>query len=189
MIVILNNGGQYVHRIYRSLKYIGVPSKIIPNTTPLEEIEKNEEIKGIILSGGPDIEKGKNCIDIALNAKLPVLGICLGHQLIAKAYGGEVGRAEAEEYASTKVYVIEENDLFKNVPKEFNAWASHKDEVKKVPEDFEVLVYSDICEVEAMKHKKKPIYGVQFHPEVAHTEYGSEILKNFCRVCGFKFDE
>uniref|UniRef100_UPI0025C74171 GMP synthase [glutamine-hydrolyzing] subunit A n=1 Tax=Methanocaldococcus jannaschii (strain ATCC 43067 / DSM 2661 / JAL-1 / JCM 10045 / NBRC 100440) TaxID=243232 RepID=UPI0025C74171 len=188
MIVILDNGGQYVHRIHRSLKYIGVSSKIVPNTTPLEEIESNKEVKGIILSGGPDIEKAKNCIDIALNAKLPILGICLGHQLIALAYGGEVGRAEAEEYALTKVYVDKENVLFKNVPREFNAWASHKDEVKKVPEGFEILAHSDICQVEAMLHKTKPIYGVQFHPEVAHTEYGNEILKNFCKVCGYKFE-
>lgn len=184
MIVILNNGGQYVHRIHGSLKYIGVPSKIIPNSTPLKEIEENEEVKGIILSGGPDIEKAENCIDIALNAKLPVLGICLGHQLISKAYGGEVSRAESEEYANTKIYVKKENDLFKGVPEEFTAWASHKDEVKKVPECFEILAYSDICEIEAIKHKEKPVYGVQFHPEVSHTEYGSEILKNFCKVCG-----
>ena len=184
MIVILDNGGQYVHRIYRSLKFIGVSSKIIPNTTPLGEIESNEEVKGIILSGGPDIEKAKNCIDIALNAKLPILGICLGHQLIAMAYGGEVGRAESEEYAHTKIYVKNENDLFKNMPKEFTAWASHKDEVKKVPECFEILAYSDICDVESIKHKEKPIYGVHFHPEVSHTECGSELLKNFCRVCG-----
>jgi GMP synthase (glutamine-hydrolysing) len=184
MIVILNNGGQYVHRIHRSLRYLGIASKIIPNDTPLKEIEGNEEIKGIILSGGPDIEKASNCMDIALNSKLPILGICLGHQLIARAYGGEVGRAESEEYAHTKIYVKNENDLFKNMPKEFTAWASHKDEVKKVPECFEILAYSDICDVESIKHKEKPIYGVQFHPEVSHTECGSELLKNFCRVCG-----
>ncbi|ACX72121.1 GMP synthase, small subunit [Methanocaldococcus vulcanius M7] len=187
MIVILDNGGQYVHRIHRSLKYLGVPSKIIPNTTPLTEIESNEDIKGIILSGGPNIEKAKQCIDIALNAKLPILGICLGHQIIALAYGGEIGRAEAEEYALTEIYVDEEDDLFKNVPKKFKAWASHKDEVKKIPKNFKILAHSDICKVEAMKHMSKSIYGVQFHPEVAHTEYGSEILKNFCKVCGYEF--
>ncbi len=183
MIVILNNGGQYVHRIHRSLKYIGVPSKIIPNNTTLEEIEENKEVKGIILSGGPNIERADNCIDIALNTKLPILGICLGHQLIAKAYGGEIGKAESEEYAYSKIYVKHKNDLFKNIPNEFTAWASHKDEVKKVPKCFEVLAYSDICSVESIKHKEKAIYGVQFHPEVSHTEYGSDILKNFCKVC------
>jgi len=189
LIVIINNGGQYVHRIHRSLRYLGVSSKIIPNSTKLDEIEENEEIKGIILSGGPDIEKADNCINIALNSKLPVLGICLGHQLIAKAYGGEIGRAESEEYAYSKIYVKNENDLFKNIPKEFTAWASHKDEVKKVPDCFEVLAYSDICEIESIKHKEKPIYGVQFHPEVSHTEHGSDILKNFCKVCGIIKDK
>ncbi|ADG13813.1 GMP synthase, small subunit [Methanocaldococcus infernus ME] len=180
MIYILNNGGQYVHRIYRSLRYLNVPSKIVPNTVKLEELE---DVKGIIVSGGPDIEKGKNCIEIIKKAEVPILGICLGHQLIALAFGGEVGRAEAEEYALTEIYVDEENDLFKGIPKKFKAWASHKDEVKKVPKGFKVLAHSDICKVEAMKHEEKKIYGVQFHPEVAHTEYGSEILKNFCRVC------
>lgn len=189
LIVILNNGGQYVHRIHRSLRYLGVPSKIIPNSTPLKEIEENDEIKGIILSGGPNIEKADNCINIALNSKLPILGICLGHQLIAKAYGGEIGRAESEEYAYSKIYVKNENDLFKNIPKEFTAWASHKDEIKKVPDCFEVLAYSDICEIESIKHKEKSIYGVQFHPEVSHTEHGSDILKNFCKVCGIIKDK
>ncbi|WP_423792766.1 GMP synthase subunit A [Methanocaldococcus indicus] len=181
MIAIINNGGQYVHRIFRSLKYLGVKSKILPNTVTLEELK---DYKGIILSGGPDIEKAKGCIDIALNAEVPILGICLGHQLIALAYGGEVGKANKEEYALTKIYVDNEDDLFKNIPKEFNAWASHKDEVKTLPKNFEILAHSDICKIEAMKHKEKEIYGVQFHPEVAHTEYGSDILKNFCIVCG-----
>ncbi|WP_459201286.1 GMP synthase subunit A [Methanococcus sp. CF] len=189
MIVILNNGGQYVHRIQRSLKYLDVPAKIIPNSTTLEEIAANPEIKGIILSGGPDITKATNCENIALNSELPVLGICLGHQLISKAYGGLVSRADSEEYASIKIYIKEENDLFKGVPSEFTAWASHMDEVKVTPDCFEVLAYSDICGVESIKHKEKSLYGVQFHPEVSHTEYGDVILKNFCKKCGFKFEE
>jgi len=189
MIVILNNGGQYVHRIQRSLKYLGVPAKIILNSTTLEEIEGNSEIKGIILSGGPDITKATNCENIALNSKLPVLGICLGHQLISKAYGGSVSRADSEEYASIKIHVNYENDIFKGVPSEFTAWASHMDEVKTIPECLEVLASSEICGVEAFKHKTKLIYGVQFHPEVSHTEYGDVILKNFCKICGFEFNE
>ncbi|MBP2144362.1 GMP synthase (glutamine-hydrolyzing) [Methanococcus voltae] len=183
MIVILNNGGQYVHRIQRSLKYIGVKSKIITNSTTLSEIESDESIKGIILSGGPDIEKATNCKDIALNSKLPILGICLGHQLTCEAYGGKVSRAESEEYSSVTIKVKNHDDLFEGVPSEFTAWASHMDEVKEVPECFEILANSAICEVEAVKHVSKPIYGVQFHPEVSHTEYGDVILKNFCKVC------
>lgn len=184
MILIINNGGQYVHRIHRSLKYLGIPSKIVPNSISPEDI--GEEVKGIILSGGPDIEKASKCIDIILNSKVPILGICLGHQLICKAYGGIIGKAKMEEYAYTKIYVKEENDIFKNIPREFTAWASHRDEVKVPPKGFKVLAYSDICNVEAMKHEERPIYGVQFHPEVSHTEYGPEILKNFCNVCGMK---
>jgi len=183
VIVILNNGGQYVHRIHRSLRYLKIPSKIIKNTTTLEEIESNKDIKGIILSGGPDISKGDNCINIALNSKLPILGICLGHQIIAKAYGGKIGKAESEEYASCKVKILKENEIFKGLPNEITVWASHKDEVIEAPNNFEVLASSDICLVESMKHKEKPIYGVQFHPEVSHTEYGEKILENFCKIC------
>lgn len=182
MILIVNNGGQYVHRIHRSLRYLGVPSKIVPNTISPGDI--GEEVKGIIISGGPDLEGASGCIDIILNAEVPILGICLGHQLICKAFGGVVGKAHKEEYAYTRIYVKEEDDLFRGIPREFTAWASHRDEVKVPPKDFKVLAYSDICEVEAMKHVSKPIYGVQFHPEVSHTEYGPEILKNFCKVCG-----
>ncbi|ENN96132.1 GMP synthase subunit A [Methanocaldococcus villosus KIN24-T80] len=183
MIVIINNGGQYVHRIYRSLKYLNIPSKIIPNENLEEMFNEIENAYGVIFSGGPSLERAKNCIEVALKVDKPILGICLGHQLIALAYGGEVGRAEKEEYALTEIYVDDEDDIFKNIPKKFNAWASHKDEVKKLPEDFVILAHSDICKVEAMKHKRKPIYGVQFHPEVAHTEYGDKILKNFYDVC------
>ncbi len=180
LIAIINNGGQYVHRIYRSLRYLKVDAKILPNTITIEELKG---YKGVIFSGGPDIEKAKNCIDLILNLDVPILGICLGHQLIALAFGGKIGKADKEEYALTKIYVDNEDDIFLGIPKEFNAWASHKDEVKELPKDFIILAHSDICKIEAMKHKSKPIYGVQFHPEVAHTEYGSEILKNFCKVC------
>ena len=189
LIIIINNRGQYVHRIHRSLRYLKVPSKIVPNTITIEEIENDDTIKGIILSGGPSIDNIGNCKDIALKSKLPILGICLGHQIICSAYGGEVGRAESEEYALTKIHIKEENDLFKGIPKEFVAWASHRDEVKKLPENFNILAYSDICNIESVKHKTKKIYGVQFHPEVSHTEYGSDILKNFCKVCGMLDNE
>ena len=186
MIVIMDNGGQYVHRIWRTLRYLGVDAKIIPNTTPLEEI-KALDPKGIIFSGGPDIEKTGNCKAILEHYdefNVPILGICLGHQLIAKHFGGKVGRGEKAEYSLVEIEIVEENDLFKGFPRRLRVWESHMDEVKALPLGFELLARSETCPVEAMKHEKLPIYGVQFHPEVAHTERGADVYSNFARLCG-----
>ena len=190
MILIINNHGQYVHRIWRSMNYLNAESEIIPNTTDIPEIEAKNP-SGIILSGGPysvyeDSNKLGNCNEIlkfCLNSKIPVLGICLGHQVIVQFFGGKVERGSAAEYAQTEITIEKENDLFKNIEKKLIAWTSHKDEVTELPVDFECLASSGICKFEAVKHKKKKIYGVQFHPEVNHTPGGEEILKNFLGVC------
>ncbi|WP_456395261.1 GMP synthase subunit A [Thermococcus sp.] len=186
MIIIMDNHGQYVHRIWRTLRYLGVEARIIPNTTPLEEI-KALEPRGIIFSGGPDIERTGNCgaiLERYDEFNVPLLGICLGHQLIARYFGGRVGRGEKAEYSLVEVEILKENDIFKGLPGCLKVWESHMDEVKELPEDFELLARSEFCPVEAMRHRELPIYGVQFHPEVAHTERGSEIYKNFAELCG-----
>jgi len=186
MIIIMDNGGQYVHRIWRTLRYLGVEAKIIPNTTPLEEI-KAMKPKGIIFSGGPDIEKTGNCSAILEHYEefnVPILGICLGHQLIAKHFGGKVGRGEKAEYSLVEVEILKENDIFRGLPKRLKVWESHMDEVKELPEGFKLLARSETCPIEAMKHESLPIYGVQFHPEVFHTERGPDIYRNFAELCG-----
>jgi len=186
MIVIIDNHGQYVHRIWRTLRYLGVEAKIIPNTTSLEEIMTMNP-KGIIFSGGPDIKKTGNCsaiLDRYDEFNVPILGICLGHQLIAKHFGGKVGRGEKAEYSLVEIEILKADDIFNGLPKRLKVWESHMDEVKELPREFELLARSEFCEVEAMKHRKLPIYGVQFHPEVAHTEKGSEIYRNFAKLCG-----
>ncbi len=188
MILIMDNGGQYVHRIWRTLRYLGVEARIVPNTTPLEEI-KAMGPKGIIFSGGPDIERTGNCGGAILEHydefNVPILGICLGHQLIAKHFGGRVGRGEKAEYSLVEVEVIDEDDLFAGLPGKLRVWESHMDEVKELPPGFKLLARSETCPVEAMKHEELPIYGgVQFHPEVSHTEHGSEIYRNFAALCG-----
>lgn len=186
MILIMDNHGQYVHRIWRTLRYLGIEAKIIPNTTPLEEI-KAMKPKGIIFSGGPDLERTGNCKAILENYEdfnVPILGICLGHQLIAKHFGGKVGRGEKAEYSLVEIEILEENEIFKGLPKRLKVWESHMDEVKELPKEFELLAKSEFCPVEAMKHRELPIYGVQFHPEVAHTERGSDIYRNFAQLCG-----
>lgn len=175
-----------MHRIWRSLKYLGVESKIIPNDTQVREIHaRNPE--GIILSGGPysvysDSEKLGVCNDI-LEYDVPVLGICLGHQIIAQHFGGQVRQGDKAEYASVEIRILDEDELFKGLPAKIKVWASHKDEIASMPDGFTRLAESDVCNIEALKHNKKKIYSVQFHPEVEHTPDGMKILENFVNTC------
>ena len=181
-ILVINNHGQYNHRIYRSLNYLKIPSELVPNSTSIKNIKEKEPF-GLILGGGPSVERSGNSMKYVKELEIPILGICLGHQIIAKAYGGEIGAAGVESYAKIKINIIDENDILKGFGKSADVWASHKDEVCKPPENFKVLASSSICGVEAMKHEIKPIYGIQFHPEVHHTAMGEKIFENFYNVC------
>jgi GMP synthase (glutamine-hydrolysing) len=178
-VYVVDNGGQWTHRIWRVLREIGCDSKIIPNTTSVSGIDAD----ALVLSGGAprivwESPKLGNCIDYLNEFRGPMLGICLGLQLMAIHCGGKAGPSEIPEYGLAKLRVIKEDDLFKGLPKEFLVWESHNDEVK-VAKDFVVLAESENCRIQAVKHVKKPYYGVQFHPEVNNTEYGEKILRNF----------
>ncbi len=181
-IVIINNFGQYNHRISRTLTYLGIENKLVSNETSLEDI-KAMNPEGIILGGGPSIERIGNCEDIIMQMDVPILGICLGHQIIANVFGGETKSAQIESYAQINLNILKEEGIFENVGDSLKVWASHKDEVITLPEDFEILANSDKCAIEAMKHKNKEIYGIQFHPEVQHTPRGGEIFENFYKLC------
>lgn len=181
-ILVISNHGQYNHRIYRSLYYLKFPAEIVPNTTSIEEINEKEPL-GIILGGGPSIERAGNSPQYIKELDLPILGICLGHQLIAQVYGGEIGGAGIESYAKNTITILDENDIFQGLGETMDVWTSHKDEVRTLPPDFKLLATSSLCDIEAMKHKDKPIYGIQFHPEVHHTKQGHLIFENFYRVC------
>jgi GMP synthase (glutamine-hydrolysing) len=181
-ILVVNNYGQYNHRIHRTLHYLNIPSEMIPNSLSIDEINEKKPT-GIVLGGGPSIERSGNCLKYVKELNHPILGICLGHQIIAKAFGGEIGPAGIESYAKIEITIEDENDIFKGLGKKMRVWASHKDEVKSLPNDFKLLASSSICEFEAMKHGTKPIYGIQFHPEVYHTENGPRIFENFYQVC------
>lgn len=181
-IVIINNFGQYNHRISRSLSYLGIENKLVSNSTSLEDIRKlNPE--GIILGGGPSIERIGNCKEILGNIDVPILGICLGHQLIADYFGGKTKSADVESYAQIEINIMKNTGLFEGIDGTLKVWASHKDEVVTLPDSFEVIADSDKCSIEAMKHKDKEIYGIQFHPEVQHTPRGGEIFENFHKIC------
>jgi GMP synthase (glutamine-hydrolysing) len=166
------------------LRDLNVETEIIPNTTPLENIKAD----GLVLSGGAprvglDQEKmGKNGEYID-KAAFPILGICAGHQFMASHLGGKAGPSKVPEFGQTMVTVDEEDDLFKGLPTEFVAWESHNDEVTELPPDFVALAHSDNCQIQAMRHKSKPLYGLQFHPEVEHTDNGYEMFQAFVDIC------
>ncbi len=180
--MIIDNGGQFTHLEGRALRDLDVPHEIIDNEKPPEEVLSGDPV-GIILSGGPSIEESGNSADY-LDHDIPVLGICLGHQIIARAFGGEVDSGDYGGYADVNVELLESEGLFEGLGSSISTWASHKDEVKKLPQDFLKTARSDVCEIEAMRHQSRDIYGVQWHPEVSHTERGLDLLRNFVEIAG-----
>ena len=181
-ILVINNKGQYNHRIQRSLQYLKIDSQLISNTLSIEEIEEKDPI-GLIFGGGPSIEGAGNSEEYIKHFDIPILGICLGHQLIAKNYGGKISTSNTESYAKVKINILNDENLFEGLAPEMEVWSSHKDEVKSIPKEFEILAESSLCNIESFKHKNKDVYGIQFHPEVHHTPKGSVIFENFYNIC------
>lgn len=185
-IYVIDNGGQWTHREWRVLKYLEVQTHILPNTTPYATLVE-KKVDGIVLSGGaPRIGLKDNlgrCSEYLENADFPILGICAGHQFIARFFGGKVEPAVVPEFGKVDLIIEKEHELFSGVPRQSVVWSSHNDEVTVVPEGFDVLAHSEGCEVQAIAHKKRHIFGLQFHPEVEHTEYGVHIFKNFVKIC------
>lgn len=184
-IYVIDNGGQWTHREWRVLRDLDVDAKIVPNNTPLQELSDGD---GLVLSGGAPragVDAGKmgSNGDYIDRAAVPVLGICAGHQFMALHLGGEAKPAKIAEFGRTQVFVRTEDELFRGLPQSFSVWESHNDEVSQPPKGFEVLAHSRNCPVQAMRSKTRPLFGVQFHPEVEHTEHGAEIFSNFLRVC------
>mgnify|MGYP001119853899 CR=1 FL=1 len=184
-ILVLDFGGQYCHLIARRIREHNVYSEIVSQDISPKEVEniKNRfDIKGIILSGGPQsvYEQDAPKINVGiLNLGIPVLGLCYGHQLIAQTYGGNVKQAKKKEYGITYATITKPDELLKSLGKKEKVWMSHGDTVYALPKDFEVLAYTENCPVAAFRHKEKPLYGLQWHPEVIHTENGMKMLQNF----------
>ena len=185
-VYVVDNGGQWTHREWRTLRDLEVNTKIVPNTTLFNEIIK-DNIDGLVLSGGaPRIglkEKLGNCAEYLEKADFPILGICAGHHFMGRFFGGAVEESKLPEFGKIQLTILKENEIFEGVPEKSTVWESHNDEVKKIPDNFEILAESENCKIQAMKHNKKPFYGLQFHPEVEHTEYGEKIFKNFVKIC------
>jgi GMP synthase (glutamine-hydrolysing) len=185
-IYVVDNGGQWTHREWRTLRDLEVDTKIVPNTTPYGDLQK-DAIDGLVLSGGaPRIGLDNplgNCAEYLEKADIPILGICAGHQFMARFYGGEVKPSVIPEFGKTTLTILKDDDLFKGVPKQSIVWESHNDEVTRLPNGFLHLGESETCKIQAMRHPTKPFYGLQFHPEVEHTEYGEQIFQNFIGIC------
>ena len=190
-ILVIDFGGQYNQLIARRIREDNVYAEIKPyNKITTDEILR-EGYKGVIFTGGPNSVYDENSPHFdagILNIGIPVLGICYGHQLITYMAGGKVSSAEhSSEYGKIPLFVDKGEPLFSGMPEKSTCWMSHNDFVSVLPDGFTAIARTKKCPVSAMKDEKRRIYGVQFHPEVTHTEYGKQILKNFVYgVCGCK---
>ena len=190
-IVILDFGSQYTQLIARRLREFSVYSEILPFDTTADDLRVRKPA-GLILSGGPSSVSdpgAPKCESDIFTIGVPVLGICYGMQLMAAALGGRVGRARDREFGHATLEVRGDGALFGIVPRKFRVWASHGDFVESAPPGFTVKATSTNAPVAAMEDSDRDLYALLFHPEVAHTEHGLEILKNFaCKVCGCRGD-
>ncbi len=178
-IIILDFGSQYNQLIGRRIREMEVYSEIIPFNTPLEDILAKQP-KGIILSGGPSSVNAEdaNLVEKALfDQGIPVFGICYGMQLTAHLLGGKVDKGQKGEYGKANLEIVKENALLSGVSQNSVVWMSHFDEVSALPEGFELNAKSGV--IAGISNPKKNIYGVQFHPEVSHSEEGGKMLENF----------
>ena len=191
-ILIVDFGSQFTQLIARKIRELGIYCEIISHNkiTKKQELEKN--VKGLILSGGPlnvyqskKVKFNKNLLFL----KIPVLGICFGHQIISKEMGGKVKQSKSREFGLAKVIKIKNSILTKNFfsNKANNVWMSHADEVIKLPKNFKVIAKSNNSKLCIVENSKEKLYGIQFHPEVTHTNRGKIILKNFVSdICKIK---
>ena len=193
-IIVLDFGGQYNQLIARRVRECGVYCEVKPYTTPLADLLAMKPI-GFIFTGGPNsvyLEDAPHVDPALFDAGVPVLGICYGCQLIAHHLGGKVvaaNDATAREYGKTETFFDTSCKLFKGLPEKSVTWMSHGDYMEKVPEGFSLVAHSDACPNVAICDEERGFYGVQYHPEVNHSEYGKDMIRNFLyEVCGAKGD-
>ena len=188
-ILIIDYGSQYNQLIARRVRENKVYCRIVPPNIRADEIEKLAP-SGIILSGGPSsvyLKKGPSCEKRVLELGVPILGICYGMQLITKMSGGVVKKTKKREYGKAVLRIDKSRDIFSNLPKKFISWMSHGDYVAKIPPDFIKLAHTNNTRYAAIRSRSADIFGVQFHPEVMHTQFGTRIISNFLfKVCGCK---
>ena len=194
IVIVLDFGGQYNQLIARRVRECGVYCEVKPFTTPLEQLKALEPI-GFIFTGGPNSvydPKSPQVDPEIFRLGIPILGICYGCQLIAHNLGGRVTAAAddtAREYGKTETYFDTSCKLFHGLPEQGVTWMSHGDYMEKVPEGFALVAHSDACPKVAICDEARGFYGVQYHPEVNHTQNGTAMIRNFLyEVCGAKGD-
>ena len=179
-IVVLDFGSQYSHLICRRIRDFSVYAELVPFDISLENLAKLNP-KGIIFSGGPSsvYDSGAPIPDKKIfQLNVPILGICYGHQIIVNNFGGKIKRAN-KEYGSSVLTIDSNSDILNGIGDSVRAWMSHGDEAENVPDGFEIIGHTESSRSAAIANKQKTVFGIQFHPEVVHTEKGTEILKNF----------
>ncbi len=181
MLVILDFGSQYSELIARRIRETEVYSEVLSFRTSIEQL-KQLNPKGIILSGGPNsvyAEYAPHCDPEIWNLGIPILGVCYGMQLMVQQLGGQVEQADRGEYGKASLHIDDPTDLLTNVNDGATMWMSHGDSVTQLPEGFEVLAHTDNTPSAAVAHPERQFYGVQFHPEVVHSEGGQALIRNF----------
>ncbi|MGE0481517.1 MAG: glutamine-hydrolyzing GMP synthase [Phycisphaerae bacterium] len=186
-VAILDFGSQYSQLIARRVRDNHVYSELLAPTTKADEL-RARGVRGIILSGGPAsvYEPGAPRCDPAIfELGVPVLGICYGMQIVCQVLGGDVAAGKMREFGRVRVRVDRGEGVLAHLPAELSVWMSHGDRVDRISADFIMLASSDACPIAAVRHRTRPVFGVQFHPEVTHTPLGAQIIRNFLYdVCG-----
>lgn len=189
-IIILDFGSQYTQLIARKLRELNIYCEIHPFSISKEKLDELTP-NGIILSGGPSSVYSDGAPIPNFNVfelGIPILGICYGLQLIAYQLGGEVDKVAKREYGRASILITTDNKLFDGVKNNSIVWMSHGDALTKIPDNFEIIAYTENSPICAIRNEEKNIYGLQFHPEVHHTEYGKNILENFARkICNISY--
>ncbi len=181
LVLVVDFGAQYAQLIARRVREAHVYSEIVPRSMPVAEMLARKPA-AIILSGGPasvNVDGAPGIDDAIFTAGVPVLGICYGAQLMARDLGGEVARTESGEYGRTELHVEASSLLFGDLPVEESVWMSHGDSITRAPTGFAITARTDAVPAAAFEDRDRGLYGVQFHPEVAHTDHGQAILKTF----------
>jgi len=180
-VLVLDFGSQYTQLIARRIRESNVYSEILPWDIDENKIKKINPV-GIILSGGPESVTDSftpRIPQIAFDLNVPLLGICYGMQTLAEQMGGQVISSSHKEFGHAELTLKNESNLFEGLSNNENVWMSHGDQVQDLPDNFKLIASTKNAPIAAMQHKVKPIYALQFHPEVTHTEQGHIVLNNF----------